>query len=76
MKLCFRPLLGFVIPQVKKLGGGGDILELPCPSVSLFVSLSAGICTEVTPQPFVSKPDMVVHRPEPVCHAQELGCYL
>ena len=58
MKLCFRPLLGFVIPHIKMLGewgaegegvggwGGGGILESPCPCVILFECLSAGLCPE------------------------------
>ena len=58
VKLCFRPLSGFVILHIKMLGewgrgGGGGrrgngegILESPCPCVRLFVCLSAGLCPE------------------------------
>ena len=49
VKLCVKRLSGFVIPHVKMLGGcggGGDILESPCPFVRLFVYLFAGLCPE------------------------------
>ena len=47
------------------------------------MSVSSSIClpgfvqkTSSEQLNFVSKPEMVVHRPESVCPAQELGCYL
>ena len=62
-------------------GGGGErgytgIAVSSCPSLHVSV---CRLCPEDilwTVQPFVSKPEMVVQRPEPVCRAQELGCYL
>ena len=73
VKLYFRSLSGFVTPLVKMLEGGWGILESPCLCVRLYVYLSAGFCPADmlwTAQPFVSKPDTVVHRPDLVCHAQ------
>ena len=79
VKLCFKPLSGFVIPHVKMLeegrGMGGGIL---CPCVRLFVCLSAGFVQKISSEQFILLyPNLIwwciVRRR---CHAQELGCYL
>ena len=57
VKLCFRPLSGFVIPYVKMLvegrGVGGGILESPCPCVRLLVYLSACFVQKISSEQFI-----------------------
>ena len=88
VKLCFRPLSGFVIPHIKMLGelgggGGGEGGGRVYWNRRVLVSVSSCVCLLGFVQK-ISSGQLNLLYPSLIwwcivlsrCHAQELGCYL